>query len=161
MTLKAWILHDTRFGNGKFLAEFLKNEFPEKSEVKIGHVKEVSPVLIANDSPDILVLGGAIRMFRGDPASKKWLKKLNKILMEKGVTIRFGTGFLTHALPTDKIQGFGKRFLKRIKNASKIENTYPKLLTVRVKSQEGPIYNEELKKAREFAEEFLKWTNNQ
>lgn len=107
--------------------------------------------------PDAIVLGGAVRMFRGDPKSKKWLSELNKILEKSGNKIQYGTGFLTHALPTDKVQGFAKKYLGKIDNASMIENTYSELLTARVEGQQGPIFPEEMKKAIAYIKEFIDW----
>lgn len=152
-----WILTESRFGNGKHLAETLKKEFPEGYNINIGDVKELTPEKIVEDKPDILIQGGAIRMFRGGPKSKKFLKKLNKALEKKNHRIQYGTGFLTHGLPTDKIQGFAKRYLKKIKKVSMIERTYPNLLTAQVKEQEGPILEEEMEKAKKYAQEFIQW----
>ncbi len=148
---------DTKFGNGKLLAEALKKEFSNEFDVNIADVKDVSPEKIAEDAPNVIILGGAIRMFRGDPKSKKWLTELNKILEKSGKKIQYGTGFLTHAMPTDKVQGFAKKYLNKIENTSIIERTYSKLLTARVKDQKGPILPEEMEKARGYIKEFIEW----
>ncbi|MHA2283631.1 MAG: hypothetical protein ACXAC5_22545 [Promethearchaeota archaeon] len=150
---------DTKFGNGKILADALKEEFSNENDVKIADVKDVSPDKISEDVPDVIILGGAVRMFRGDPKSKKWLNELNKILKKSGKKIQYGTGFLTHALPTDKVQGFAKRYLEKIEKTSMIENTYSDLLTARVKDEKGPILPEEMEKAREYIKEFIDWLN--
>ena len=155
--MKVQIMTDTKFGNGKLLAEALKKEFSNEFEINIADVKDVSPEKIAEDAPNVIILGGAIRMFRGAPKSKKWLSKLNKLLEKSGKNIKYGTGFLTHAMPTDKIQGFAKRFLNKIDNASIIESTYSQLLTARVKGSKGPIFPEEMEKARGYIKEFINW----
>lgn len=157
--MKVQIMTESRFGNGKILAKTIKEEFPEKYEVKIDDVKEISPESVVETKPDILIMGGAIRMFRGDPKAKKWLKKLNKALKENDHQIRYGTGFLTHGLPTNKVQGFARRFLKKVKKTSRIENTYSELLTARVKEQEGPILEEEFSKAKKYIKNFIDWIN--
>lgn len=148
---------DTRYGNGNLLAEALKKEFSYESEVKIADVKDVPPQKISEDAPDVIILGGAIRAFRGAPKSKKWLNNLNKVLDKSGNKIQYGTGFLTHALPTDKVQGYAKKYLKKIENALTIEKTYSNLLTARVKGMEGPIIPEEMEKARVYIREFIEW----
>ena len=153
----AWILYDTQFGNGKILAEFLKKEFPDNVEVRTGDVKKISPDSVAKDKPEVLIVGGAIRMFRGGTKSKKWLKKLNKNLEKIDHKVNYATGFFTHGLPTDKIQGYAKRFLKKFEKSSMIEKTYDKLLTARVKEQEGPIIDEEMEKSKNFIHNFLNW----
>jgi len=155
--MKVWLLHDTKFGNGKKLAEFLGNEFPKENEIKVGDVKKVSPLSVAEENPDVIVLGGAIRMFRGASAPKKWLKKLNKELERSKNKIQYGTAFLTHGLPTDKIQGFGKRFLKKMEKASMIEKTFPTILTTQVETTKGPILKEEMEKAKEYIYNFIDW----
>lgn len=155
--MKLWILYDTKFGNGKALAELLKKEFSEEWEIKLGDVKEISPSTIASDVPDVLILGGAIRMFFGAPASKKWLKQLNKELDTANKEIQYGTLFLTHGLSTGKIQGYKKRFWKKLKKSERIVKSYPQTLTARVKELEGPFVESELEKAREYIHEFIKW----
>lgn len=152
-----WILYDTKFGNGKKLAEMLKGEFPESWNVKTGDVKSIKPSEIAQEVPDVLVLGGAIRMFRGAPASKKWLKELSKVLRSNGKNIPKATVFMTHGLPTDKIQGFANRFLSKLTKANIFDNVYSKSLTTKVADTEGPIIDSELEKAMNYINEFIDW----
>ncbi|TFF87335.1 MAG: hypothetical protein EU548_10460 [Promethearchaeota archaeon] len=155
--MKTWILYDTQFGNGKKLAESLQNYFPADFEVKTGDVKDISPKSVADDKPEVLILGGAIRMFRGAPKSKKWVKQLDKNLKESNHKIHYATGFVTHGLPTEKVQGFAKRFLKKIEKSPMIEKTYEELLTAQVETQEGPIKPEEMEKAKEYTKNFISW----
>jgi len=155
--MKIQIMTDTKFGNGKLLAEALKKEFSNEDDVSIADVKDVTPKKIAEDVPDVIILGGAIRMFRSDPKSKKWLSELNKILAKSSKKIQYGTGFLTHALPTDKVQGFGKKYLSKIEEKSMVEKTYSKLLTARVEGEKGPIFPEEMEKAIVYIKEFIEW----
>ncbi len=158
--MKVWIMHDTKFGNGKNLAESLGKEFPNDYEINVGDVKEISPSQVADDAPDVLIFGGAIRMFQGAPASKKWLKLLNQQLKAQNKKIPYGTAFLTHALPTDKIQGWAKRYLNHLIKAPEIEKTYPELLTAQVASQEGPFKDDVMDKAKDFMKNFLEWTKS-
>ncbi|MFX1567593.1 MAG: hypothetical protein ACFFCV_04405 [Promethearchaeota archaeon] len=155
--MKIQIMTDTWYGNGKLLAEALKEEFSNEIKVNIADVKDVSPKKIAEDAPNVIILGGAIRMFRGAPKPKKWLKQLNKILEKSGHKIQYGTGFLTHSMPTNKVQGYAKRYRNKIENASMVEATYAEMLTARVESSKGPIYSEEMEKAREYIKEFINW----
>ena len=77
--MKIWILSESQFGNGRKLADTL-SKASSNNDVKVGDLKEVSPEKVANDKPDAIILGGAIRMFRGAPKSKKWIKKLDTSL---------------------------------------------------------------------------------
>lgn len=155
--MKVQIMTDTKFGNGKLLAEALKKEFSSEDNVNIADVKEVTPKKIAEDVPDAIILGGAIRMFRSDTKSKKWLSELNKILAKSGNKIQYGSGFLTHAMPTDKVQGIAKKYLGKIADASMIEKAYSELLTTRVEGQKGPIFPEEMEKAVDYIKQFIEW----
>jgi menaquinone-dependent protoporphyrinogen IX oxidase len=151
---------DSWYGNGKILAQTLKDEFKNGHEVFIDDVKEITPEKVVKRLPDAIILGGAIRMFRGDPKSKSWLKKLNHSLLNTGHKIRYGTGFLTHALPTKRVQGYARRYISKVENSSEIENTYSTLLTARVQSEKGPIDPAEMEKAKEYIREFIAWINN-
>ncbi|MFX0075344.1 MAG: hypothetical protein ACFE96_07875 [Candidatus Hermodarchaeota archaeon] len=148
---------DTKFGNGKLLAEALKKEISDNYTVNIDDVKDVSPKKVAEDVPDMIILGGAIRAFRGGTKSKKWLAELNKILEKSDKKILYGTGFLTHAMPTDKVQGFANKYLGIIEESSMIDKTYSELLTARVEGQQGPIFPEEMEKAKGYIKGFIDW----
>ncbi|MHA2009708.1 MAG: hypothetical protein ACXACY_29000 [Candidatus Hodarchaeales archaeon] len=158
--MKVQIITNTWYGNGKKLAGVLKNEFDNEDMVRIADVKDITPENISEDIPDVIILGGAVRMFRGGPKSKKWLNELNKILKKSDKKIQYGTGFLTHALPTDKVQGFAKRYLEKIERSSIIERSYSKLLTARVKEEKGPIFPEEIEKSKVYIREFIDWLKN-
>jgi menaquinone-dependent protoporphyrinogen IX oxidase len=148
---------DSKFGNGKLLAETLKKEFSDEITINIADVKDESPKIIAEDVPDVLILGGAIRYFRGAPKPKRWLKKINKILENSGKTIQYGTGFLTHSMPTGKVQGYSKRYREKLEKASMIKKTYSDLLTARVEGIQGPIIPEEMEKAKVYIKNFIEW----
>jgi menaquinone-dependent protoporphyrinogen IX oxidase len=155
--MKVQIMTDSQYGNGKELAETLKSKFSNEFEVNTADVKDVSPEIVAEFQPDVIILGGAIRAFMTDKKSKSWLKKLNGIMKESGKKIKYGTGFLTHAMPTSKVQGYAKKYLNAIGKNSEIEQTYSELLTAQVEGQKGPIFPEEMKKAENYIENFVAW----
>ncbi|MHA1776164.1 MAG: hypothetical protein ACTSWC_05290 [Promethearchaeota archaeon] len=157
--MKIWILHDTKFGNGKNLAEQLAKTYSDGDVVKIGHVKEINPKIVINDKPDVLILGGAVRMFRGAPASKKFLKKLTKIARKTNQTIPGGIVFLTHGLPTDKVQGFARRYWNKMSRSPAIVRTYPQWITAKVVGQEGPFDEGEVEKVIKQVKTFQSWMN--
>lgn len=155
--MKVAILYDTKFGNGKNLAETLAQQFPSDSEIKIGDVKETNPAEISTFNPDVLVLGGAIRMFFSSGVSKKWIKEFNSEMKKKNHQSSVGAAFLTHGLPTNKVQGYGKRFLKKVSQASQISKTYPECLLARVSGQEGPFADGEVEKGQKYIQKLLEW----
>ena len=156
--MKLWILSESQFGNGRILAKKLA-EYSDKHEVMMADLKEVDPITVAKDKPDAIIVGGAIRMFRGAPKTKKWVKNLNKILKENNWEINYGAGFITHGLPTEKVSGWVKRYLSKIESASAIQKVYPTIFTGKVVGQEGPFENEVLDDAKKFVENFFKWMN--
>jgi menaquinone-dependent protoporphyrinogen IX oxidase len=155
--MKVQIMTNTKYGNGKLLAEALQKEFSSDVDVNIADVKDISPQKIADDVPNAIILGAAIRAFRVDPKSKKWLMKLNKHLEKSGKKIQYGTGFITHAMPTEKTKGYVKKYLNKIETTSMIESTYSQLLTARVKEIKGPLFPEEIEKARGYIKDFINW----
>ena len=155
--MKVLIMTDTKFGNGKILAKLLTEQFSIETDTTIADVKEVTPESVANNVPDMIILGGAVRMFMGGTKSKKWLKELNSLLKKSNNKIKYGTGFLTHALPTSRVQGYAKKYLGKIESSSMIEKTYHELLTARVEGQEGPIIPEEMEKAKVYANDIVNW----
>jgi menaquinone-dependent protoporphyrinogen IX oxidase len=156
--MKVQIMTNTKYGNGKLLAEALKQEFSSDVDVNIADVKEISPEIIAKEVPNAIILGAAIRAFKVDSKSKKWLAKLNKLLENSDTKIQYGTGFLTHSMPTEKAQKYAKKHLNSIETMSMIENTYDKMVTTRVEGMKGPIFPEEMEKARSYIKEFINWT---
>jgi len=156
--MKVQIMTHTKFGNGRKLAELLKEEFSTNSDVTIADVKEVSPEIVAENVPDVFILGGAVRMFMSDTKSKRWLKKLDGLLKKSDKKIKYGTGFLTHAMPTSKVQRYAKKYLGKIEDSLMIEKTYNELLTARVEGQKGPIFPEEMEKAKIYVQDFINWT---
>ena len=54
-------MHDTQHGNGKILAELMAKEFPSDCDVSVGDVKTTPALTVAQDTPQLIILGGAIR----------------------------------------------------------------------------------------------------
>jgi len=50
------------------------------------------------------------------------------------------------------------KYLGKIEDSLMIERTYNELLTARVEGQKGPIFPEELEKAKSYIQGFIKWT---
>lgn len=49
------IIHDSQYGNGKILAESMGKVFEQKADVKIAHIKEVTPKQVTEEEPTILI----------------------------------------------------------------------------------------------------------
>jgi len=155
--MKIWIMHDTKFGNGKALAELMAKEFPSEYDVSVGDVKTTSVLTVAQSAPQILILGGAIRMFMGAPKSKKWLKNLSRELSKTHTTIPFGTTFLTHGLSLNKVYRYGERMQKKMAKSPGITDIFSACFMARVADTEGPFVEGELDKGKKYIKNLLAW----
>ncbi|NHJ31922.1 MAG: hypothetical protein FK732_03580 [Asgard group archaeon] len=154
--MKIWIVHDSQMGNGIKLAETMGKTFEKDMEVNIGHVKETDPAKVVADSPDIVVVGAAVRAFTTSIVSRNWIRKLNRELKKSNKTVKIGATFLTHVMPESWIHGRGKRLNKLLARSSTIGKVYPECLYGRVEKPEGPFEEGVLGKAEKQAAEILK-----
>ncbi|MHA1511748.1 MAG: hypothetical protein ACTSRX_08515 [Promethearchaeota archaeon] len=154
---KIWIMHDTQHGNGKNLAELLAKELPSEYEISIGDVKTTPAIKVAQETPQLLILGGAIRKFQGPKRSNEWLKTLSHELTKTNATIPYGAGTLTHMMPTDATKGYRKRFLKNVSKSPAITSWYGECLSAQVKGIKGPLLDGEFEKTRQFIKDIVAW----
>jgi hypothetical protein len=149
-------VHDSKFGNGKIIAETFAESFKE-AETTIGHIKKISPKIITADPPDLIIVGAAVRIFRISRASKKWLKKLHKAMKKSGQTINFGAGYVTHMRDVNKISSRIEGFYNLLQNASSIETIYPNWILGQVEDIEGPLKKGVLENIRRESKEMIAW----
>ena len=86
--------------------------FRQKIEVGIGHIKKVTPREVANDKPDLIIVGTPVRAFSTSFASKMWIRGLKKQLRKVNHVIPLGMVYLTHVMPKKMVEFWGKRFHK-------------------------------------------------
>jgi flavodoxin len=157
--MKIAILHDSQAGNGERLAALMKEAFEQAgAEVTVAHVTRLEPDTVAAEQPDLLLLGAAIRKFHVSPSSKRWLKRLDRALAQRGVSIGHGAVFLTHGLPEGWAEGWGRRFRKRLERARAISEAYPRWLSAKVVAPEGPFEDGTEERFRVHARELLEWS---
>ncbi|MBN2154681.1 MAG: hypothetical protein JW776_01375 [Candidatus Lokiarchaeota archaeon] len=157
--MKAWIVHDSKFGNGKSLGEAMMRVLSEKMEVEIGHVKSTSPRRVARDKPDLLIVGTAVRMFSTSFASKSWIRRLKRQLRKEHYVIPLGAVFLTHIMKKARVHFWGRRFHKILDRGIAISEVYPEWLSGRVKEAEGPLYEGTIENFTHIAHQILKNTS--
>ncbi|MGC9781356.1 MAG: hypothetical protein HZR80_19095 [Candidatus Heimdallarchaeota archaeon] len=155
--MKVWIVHDSQFGNGEKLAKTLGKILEKDMDVEISHNKNITPAKVVADSPDVIIVGSAVRAFMSSGASKKWIKKLHKELMKANKSIKCGATFLTHAMPFNMIEGKGHRLNKLLANNPAIDKVYSQFLSGQVIGQEGPFKDEVIPEIEKQAAEILKW----
>ena len=154
---KIWIMHDTQHGNGKNLAELLAKELPSEYEVSIGDVKTTPAITVAQETPQLLILGGAIRKFQG-PGDGTFAQQPRPPQFTKtNATIPYGAGTLTHMMPPDATKGYRKRFLKNVSKSPAITSWYGECLSAQVKGIKGPLLDSEFEKGRQFIKDIVAW----
>ena len=135
--MKILIVHDSSYGNGERLAKTLQKAFEEEGHhATVGHVEDIAPEAAAQDPPEMLVLGAAIRKFRSSPATKKWLRRFARSLSQKP---DFAALFMTHGLPLSWADRWGRRLLKKLRRSGAAERFYDDWLSGRVTGTEGPL----------------------
>ena len=154
--MKVWIIHDSHYGNGEKLAQTLGAAFGKKTDVQIAHNKKVTPEQVVADAPDVIIVGTAARKFQISGASKRWLRKLNKILVAENKTIKYGASFLTHAMPKKNAKFWGERFHKKLANLP-IENMHSEWISGRVSDAKGPFMDGEQEKFEQIAKTLKDW----
>jgi menaquinone-dependent protoporphyrinogen IX oxidase len=137
--MKAWILHDSHFGNGQVLAETIGAVLQKEIDVEVGHIKKVSPRRVAQDKPDLIIVGTAIRIFSTSMRSKTWIRRLKNELRKVKHIIPLGVVFVTHAMKKQNVDFMGKRFHKILDRGIAIGEVYPGWLSGRVKETQGPL----------------------
>lgn len=156
--MKVWIVHDSKFGNGKRIAEIFGKTF-KKDDVKISHIKNISPREIVLDAPDVLIVGCAVRIFRIS-GSRKWLEQLHKLLKKTNKKIAFGICFVTHARNFDKISKHTEKFYHLLKDGEGISSVYPEYLLCQVEDIERPFKYGITENAIKFSKLFYNWVNS-
>ncbi|NHJ47523.1 MAG: hypothetical protein FK733_07035 [Asgard group archaeon] len=153
--MKIWIIHDSDFGNGKKLAETIGKALEKKGKVNISHRKDTTPEKVAEDSPDAVVFGTAVRKFVVSPGSKKWIRGLKTALKNSNKTVKYGICFMTHIMPLKMVKNRGTRFIDLVKKDNLIENVFPEWISGRVVDMKGPFEDGVLEAAEQKSKEFL------
>jgi len=156
--MNVYIIHDSQKGNGKRLAERLASEFePRGARVVVGHRTELSPDHVAAQSPDLLVVGAAVRKFMTSPPVKKWIARLAGELKRQSASIPHAAVFLTHAMPDKAVEGRVSRLQRSLSQVEGIGEVYPEWLSGQVKAIPGPFVDGTLEKAAAFAGNLFDW----
>ena len=156
------IVHDSKHGNGKKVAEAMKQVFETSgATVALGHVTELSPEAVADLEPELVVVGAAVRMFQVSKASKRWLRQLDRALLGQNRKIPHGAVFLSHAMDAKACKGWGGRLLRRMERARSISHAYPQWFSAHVLAPEGPLEDGTIAEFEEHSEVLLTWMGSE
>ncbi len=156
--LQVVIVHDSIEGNGRKLAETLQHQFEQNgATVTVDHVSNIDPESIAEYSPDLVVVGAAVRAFHVSSNSRKWIRDLAKKSKSSKTEIPFGAVFLTHAMPNMMCKGYGGRLRNLMERMSAAKRVYPQWLSGRVLGQKGPLEDSAESNFLSHASDILGW----
>ena len=155
------IIHDSQKGNGKMMAEKLAAEFESRgAQVVVGHRTELTPEHVAAQSPELLVVGAAVRKFMTSPPVKKWIARLAGELKRHNAEIPNAAVFLTHAMPDKAVEGRVERLQRSLSQVEGIGEVYHEWLSGQVKAIPGPFVDGTLEAAATFAAGLFEWAQS-
>ena len=129
---KIWIVYNTKHGNCGKWCEEVETKLQEKYEVKINSVKEITPNNIANDPPDMVIVGARIVVGSPDKKIKGFVKKLGGLLKQP---IPKAAILYTHGSPWD--EKFNK-MEKILKENNVVDDILPEVLEIKMAGVKGP-----------------------
>ena len=157
--MKVLLVHDSKFGNGEKVAKSIVKAF-DGAEIKSDHNKKIKPKDAVEYSPDVLIIGNAVRMFRMSGPAKRWVKKFNRILQKQNKVIPFGICFITHMRPIEKIESHLVKFHNYLMDLESIKHVYPEYILAQVEDIEGPLKSGVLTEIEEQSSILAKWIDD-
>ena len=156
--MKVQIIHDSEKGNGRKMAERLAAELEARgAAVTVGHRSELTPAHTAENPPDLLIVGAAVRKFFLSPPIKKWISTLGGELEKRDVNIPFAAVFLTHVMPDKMVEGRAARLQGNLSRVSRIGEVRTEWLSGQVSDIPGPFIDENMENAVAFAADLSEW----
>ena len=159
--MKVCIVHDSQQGNGRKIAERMGEVFESLgASVVVGHQTETTPESIASQSPDLLVIGAAIRKFMTGPASKRWMSRLAAAVKDGGDRIACGAVFITHLMPKSIADRRAGRFSRNIMSYNAVRELYSEWFSGPVQQMKGPLVEGTLEASERHARVLFEWVQS-
>jgi len=143
---KIWIIYNTKHGNSEKVCEDVKSKLSDKFKISIGNVTKITPEAIANDRPDLLIVGSRIIVGRPDKKVKKFVTQLGTILKEP---IPKAATLYTHCLEWDQKVA---KMSKIIKDSRVANDILSEFLEIKMEKMKGPEEPGQELKYQNFAE---------
>jgi len=144
--LKIWIIYHTKHGNCERVCEELKSILSGKFDVSSADITKINPEDIANDLPDLLIVGSRIIIGRPDKKVKKFVNKLGSILQNP---ISKAAIIYTHCLKWENNYAKMANLLEENKIANEL---LPEILNIKMIKMKGPAEPGQENNINEFAE---------
>ncbi|MBT3273937.1 MAG: hypothetical protein HN368_12345 [Spirochaetales bacterium] len=160
--MNIFIIHDSLKGNGQELAERLGSLLTAcGAQVEVGHRKELTPKQVVAKSPDLLIVGAAVRAFVTSPPIKRWITRLQAELRSQNRKIPCAAVFLTHVMPDPMVGNRVGRLKQSLMDVEGIGEVYSEWLSGQVKDIPGPFIDGVPEKAEVFANGLFEWVQSQ
>ena len=133
------IVHDSVLGNGERLANAMRERLNSAGHTAIvGHERTLTPAHALASSPELLIVGSAVRKFSLSPVTKQWIRALAAELERSDLRPRAAI-FITHALRRSLTERKADRLQRRLVSVLGEEAVYPEWISARVTGQAGPF----------------------
>jgi len=129
---KIWIIHNSMHGNSEKISKQIAENLKDNYDVKVDHIKNINPEIIAKDEPYGLITAVRILAFMSDKEIRKFISDLDKVLTKPISKFAY---FSTHALNWKKI--FIKGMKRTLNKIECVEEVCPEFLEVKMQSAEG------------------------
>ena len=156
--MNAIVLHDSQFGNTKIIAEVIYNSINNKVSSRLVDLKTIYPESF--EMPDLLIVGAPTQKFNPSEATKVFLNKLPDNILEGKLIAAFDTRIsLAHIdskmlrFIVDKGGYAAKKIDKGLQKKGGKSIILPEGFCV--KDTEGPLLEEEIAKAKDWAKRIL------
>ena len=151
--MKIWIVHDSKGGNGKKVAQILESYLSETNETEIINVNDFKYYEVLRNEGDCLILGTPIRIGNASMTVRTWQRKLIKIAKERERPIPKVMVFVTQCMEG----AFGENLRLLFENSDAAKEVYPKIIRVRLADVKGPITGESMEMLESIGPEVKKF----
>jgi flavodoxin len=152
---KIWILHNSLHGNSEQVANQMANGLIGDYDVSVDHIKNITPKLIAEQTPYGLIIAVRILAFRSDPEMRQFISELDKFMTQPISKIAY---FATHALRWKKL--FIKGMKKTLDKVDCVGEICPEFLELKVEKAEGPLIEGSDSKINAYVSNLSNFLNN-
>ncbi len=134
------IVHDSERGNGERLVNQIRDRLAGAGHtVRVGHERTLRAAEVFRDSPDLIIVGSAVRKFSLSPVTKAWIGELGAELRSSNAHPRAAV-FVTHALTTEATNRKGERIRSRLVDVLGADRVAAGWISARVKGPDGPFH---------------------
>lgn len=148
--MKILVCYDSTFSTNEKIAQKIGQELGKTYDTIIRHIQKIKPLELIKENPDVLIIGGPIRMGNLSLALKSWIHSIGVKLETKKNKIKYVGFFCTHIMDRE----YKEKWMDLYNAHPFAEKIFPEFLSLRVKEMQGPLLESENPKIDSFLEKF-------